>query len=753
MRPHRLRVVAAAVALFAAPRAVGAAEADDIRAELEQISTSLVEAERDYLAPEQFEGEHKLTARLSDGQLFFLQRDYTRAAMVLLDVVEDPRNRAHPAYRDALTYLAESLYQIGNFNLAAQWFEEVVSRGTPDQQQSAMGRLLEIALQTGDVRRAQAYLDRASRLLASSPDPRLLYAVGKYHSLTRADDKALAHFRQVPADAELALRARYFEGVILLRKGRNDEALKLFEAIVATPPDRANAARDDAELIDLARLATSRIYYELGRFNDAVQAYAAISRESAHFDEALYESVWISIKQTEYEKALRKLEILLISQPDVVRGPDTRLLQGQLLTMLERYDDASLAFQEVLFEFGPIQTEMRGISANAGGDLATHFHRVIGASVADFDLASFLPERAAEFAGADVEADRALGLVRDLAAEKRSLEDARRTIERLRVAVNAPNRVEIFPRLREAWLRGTEARLRLTAVRGRMNDLAGRDVRSPEYAALRDERRRAAAQFERIPRSAVALQARDAKIDDEMIRLDQEAYKLGLQIGGMEAQLVAVDKYVADLGTAESDPSATGTVRAQVERELAEARALREQLQVLQRSIEEARIQVGANDEAASEDERVRGRLESALDAEEAWLARNAGVNDTERLRLRELGQRSAAVLQRTQGIVDDRIADIKKRIDAEQANVATYDGELVAYQGETESLGGAIAARSFEHVQKRVDDVVLEADVGLIDVAWKQKEDRSARIADLLARKRAELEALQRSFSEVSGD
>jgi tetratricopeptide (TPR) repeat protein len=749
----RLRLVVA-VALLAVPGSVGAAELDDVHAELDEINESLTKAEHDDLAPESFESQHKLTARLSDGQLFFVTHDYVHAAMVLLDVVEDAHNRSHPAYRDALAYLAESLYQIGTYKLAAQWFEEVTRDGTPEQQQIAMGRLLEIALQTGDVKTAETYLARASQLLTTHPDARLLYALGKYYYLTGSADRAFDLFARIPDDHELALRARYFQGVVLIRRKQLTEALQVFQKIVATPNGRPNAASDDAQVVDLARLATARIDYELEKFDDAVAAYAAVNRDSSQFDQALYESVWISIKQGAYEKALRKLDILLISQPDVVKGPDTRILQGQLLNMLDRYDDAALAFQEVLFEFGPIQTEMREIVRKAGGDLAKHFQAVIGQNLADFDLASFLPERAAEFAGQDAEADRALKLVRDLAEEKRDLDDAQRTIQRLQVAVNAPNRVEIFPRLHDGWMRALEAKARLTTARGRLNAIAGRHVDTPEYVALRRERERVGKLYAAIPKSIIELQARDAKVDDQMIKLDQEAYKLGIQIGAMEAQLVAVDKYIADVTAQGGEVANAQSVREDVQRELEAQRALRDELQAVQHAIEADRIQVGVNDEATAQDERVRRSYEAALDAEEAWLhAHQPGGIDASRARIDELRQRADGVIQRTSAIVDDKIADIKHRIAEEQVNVQGYDGELVACQGETQSLGGDIAARSFEHVQKRVDDVVLDADVGLVDVAWKQKEERSTQISDLLARKRAELEAVQRSYNEVTGE
>jgi hypothetical protein len=44
----------------------------------------------------------------------------------------------------------------------------------------------------------------------------------------------------------------------------------------------------------------------------------------------------------------------------------------------------------------------------------------------------------------------------------------------------------------------------------------------------------------------------------------------------------------------------------------------------------------------------------------------------------------------------------------------------------------------------------VLEADVGLVDIAWKQKQDQSKAIADARARERAEIEALNALVKEA---
>ncbi len=741
--------------LLVAAASAHAAEPDTLQGELAELGQAVDALEQRYLAPALLEQQHKVAARLSDGQFFFATGDYDRAAMVLLDVVENPGNKRHPGYGDALFFLAESLFHTRNFKAATAYFEQVAVQARPERQQRALGRLLEIALQTGDVDAARRYLARASQLLETTPNARLLYAVGKYHYEVGELERARTTFARVPAGTGEWLRAQYFIGVLDVRGGRLAEGIARFQSVVDAPAVQGESSMQvDAAVRDQARLAIARLHYEQGAFDKAIDAYTSTPRESKAFDEAMYETVWIAIKQGEYERALRRLEILLISQPDVLRGPDARLLKGKLLMMLERYDDAALAFQEVLFEFGPIQAEMQAIQKQSANDLPAHFNRVIGQSIAEFDLSSFLPARAAEFAGPDVEADRALLLVGDLAAQRRDIDEAERTLARLEVALSADSRIKIFPKLHEGWLRALEVQARITLARRRVIDeAAGAGAGDGEYARLRALRERAAERFDDVPKSATELHARDARIDDEMQRLDQEAFKLGLEIRALEAQLVAIDKYVRDTTASTGELPKDTAARAQVVRELQQSKALKAELDVLAEAIQAERIRIGVNDYASKEDARIAQTYREALAAEAQWLAtRGASVNG-ELGQLDALERRVKTFRQRAMGLVDDRVSEIRRVLERERANVVAYNSQLQNYQGETESLGGAIAARSFNTVLERIDAVVLEADVGLIDVAWKQKQDQSGQISKMLARQRAEYEQLDRSFKEVTGD
>jgi len=713
------------------------------------VDGSVRTLETKYLAAAVLEQRYEFAARLSDGQLFFLNGDYDRAAMVLLDLVEKPSSKRHPAFRDAVFYLGESLFRLRNFNAAADFFEQAFKHGTITQRQQAVAQLLEISLLTNDPSTARKYLRYADELMAGAAAPGLIYSTGKYHFRTGQPARALSLFGRIPPAAADYIRARYYVGVIHTQQKRWKEAMEAFESAIATPAGTEVVTWDEGSVRNHARLAIARIRYEQGEMELALEAYNTVERISSLFDAAMYESVWIAIKQQAYERAMRKLEILIISQPDVVKGPESRLLQGRLLNMLGRFDEASGAFDAVLSEFEPIQTEMKTLSKD--GDLVRHFNKVIGANIADFDLRSFLPAKAAVFAGPDAEANRALVLVGDMAAQRRDVSEARKVIDRLESALSSASRVEMFPKLHEGLLKAVESRALITDIRARLNERAGSQLASkpPDYQELRRLRVDAGRRYSSVPKSAFELQARDARVDDEMAGLDRDAFELGLELQAIEAQLVAIKKYAR-----ESDRPNQGTIDDQVARELQVAENARAELESVLKAIEAERLNVGVNDYASRTDDRIRDRYEVTIAAEAKWLAQHgSGVPARYTTRLNTLEQTVDAFVVKVRDLVDTRVSRIVKQLRREKGNVRGYDQQLAGHQRETEALGGSIAARSFQQVLDQVEAIVLEADVGLIDVAWKQKADKSKKMSEVLQRQSSEYSALQRTYQEVSGD
>ena len=576
----------------------------------------------------------------------------------------------------------------------------------------------------------------------------LLYALGKFLYFRGSLGKARFHFAQIDRSAEEWAKGTYFLGVIDVRKGKSDLAKTAFLSILENVPEKVDnpgvrKVREEA-LIALARLA-----YEEERFAEAIDYYSRVGRTSRVFDDAMYENVWVSIKQKKYDQALRKLEILLISQPDVLKGPEARLLEGKLLLMQEKYEQAEGAFDKVVDRFEPIQSEMRQVQL-ANPDLELHFGQIIGERIEDFDLTTIVPEGVTDFTDPTESSGEAVELVKDVAAQRRDLENASRAIDKIKLALNASNRIEIFPQLYLAALRAVELRAWLGMLRADMNDHAGQALESTEYAALKAERKKWQGLYRNVPRTILQMKARDADVDSRMAELDREAHRLNLEIRSIEAQLLAIDKYK----NANRSQRFSKAAAAQLDQETNAAQTLKDELEQLVHRIEDERLQVGMNDAATSRDEVLRKRFFAALKSESNWLIRNQHLlGNVMRQQTYGLEERVVKFGVKTNDVVEQKASEIQALVQGEEKRVNRYGRTLKSDEGATRALGGAIAARSFTSVLAKVDAIILDGDLGLVDVAWKQKDDRSKKIEGLIDKQRADLDALENAFSEVTGD
>src|SRR5262249_60870593 len=61
-----------------------------------------------------------------------------------------------------------------------------------------------------------------------------------------------------------------------------------------------------------------------------IDSYLLVDRRSDLFPDALYEVAWVYVKSKQYDKALRALELLEQSEPNTMKTPTVRILEGNL---------------------------------------------------------------------------------------------------------------------------------------------------------------------------------------------------------------------------------------------------------------------------------------------------------------------------------------------------------------------------------------------------------------------------------------
>ncbi|MBX3272820.1 MAG: tetratricopeptide repeat protein [Sandaracinaceae bacterium] len=756
----RLRRVPGVLALGVAlglPASVGVAQSlDDLTRQVVSIEGDTARLLEQPLRRSARRSPTYVEERLTDGELFYRLQDYIRASIIFTDIVENfPQHRAFP---DALFYLGDSLFRAGDYLGARTRFRELIAQAGDtryrDHLQRALGRLIEIAIHTRDFDGVEGYFAALSRIPPGEIEATTNYYRAKYlynravpteDVLAGAADaqidmamleQARTSFEAVQAGSPYYPQARYFIGVIYTLREQYPQAIEAFRYVLRSPAE----TEEQRSVLELTQLALGRLYYETDQLDQAVEAYQAVPRTSANFHMALYEVAWVYIRMGDSVRAERALEVLSVAAPDSRFIPDAKILRANLLLRNGRLDDANELFREVAAEFGPVRRELDAI-LEQHTDPHAYFRQLVRENMDSFDATSFLPPLAQRWASLEGNMDRALSVLGDLAQARQLVRETAELIERLDAAISQPNRMVVFQDLRLHAERSTALRNRAARVR--------RDLLRDAGAAGSAERRAIEQQLDAMPIEDAEFAAFDDEVLSRYRRLGRELGRLEVELTGMEARIVAMERYLADTSE-QRDAAATATIRRELTGHRASVADYREQIRVLQIALEAARLQVGPGDVRYQEHERLRrehARLASAEGARLSGRARELLTRvDTVEGRL---DARDREVL----AVVEERVADIRRQLREESENLIGYRQALTGLEAETEDVVGGVTYENFVAVQQRFYDLVLRADVGRIDVAWARREEHRMRV-ELLTRERArELRALDDEFREIMED
>jgi hypothetical protein len=182
----------------------------------------------------------------------------------------------------------------------------------------------------------------------------------------------------------------------------------------------------------------------------------------------------------------------------------------------------------------------------------------------------------------------------------------------------------------------------------------------------------------------------------------------------------------------------------------------------VRKDLDDARMSVGIDDadmQAAHElrkqyddvlrrlhdlDVRVRSQLSAGDRAKaeqvESILDRARGVEN-----------KVAAYNGRIDQMLDVRLKDLMTEVSDEKLKVAAYRQQLGGYTTESADVGGGIMAEQFKAVTTRFYNVVVRAEVGIIDVAWALKDNSTRNTNRLVAERKRELKLLDDEYKEVN--
>jgi len=752
--PAVRRTIVGALMLLALP--VRAGEIEDASAKLTDLE------ERIQLLASEFREQpvpdpNIAMRRVVDAEMLFKLKNYSEAATILLDVVDKYPNMQ--GYDDALVLLGESLFQQKDYNSARYYFLLEAKKNTGSRlEQQALQRLIEIALHTGDLEHVEDYLRRLENIPINNLEPSVPYVRGKYYYSRGRYDEALAVFSSVQPTSPYYLRSLYFTGTIQVGRGDFSAAMAIYDGIV-----RSKARSDiDKEVQQMAILAIGRLNYEQDQFLPARQAYSSISRESGHFEEAMTELAWTSIKAKDYQSAYQALDLMLLQSPDSPQAPELRLLMGNLHVRLGNFALANEAFMQARDQFDPILAQLRLTRDKSKVD-PKFFDSLIGKGMDKFDITAFIPKPAVKWVKADPEVARVMVLTEDVAELERGIKDSEQILVRLEMAVGGKLKVGIFPDLAVARARTSEVLNQIVNLRqrfvGKMRKLTASALAPGEKAQLDQlaiERASAERKLEGLPLTVAGLKEREKLARAALDKLDGEASELNVVVQGMDAELVAIEQYFIKSGADQKiRPEDLLAPVASLKEAIAD---LRESNNRIRNAIAEAAREATV---AAATGDSERGPIARLV----ASMKKERGIYQVVRPRLSGSAQREfdavAAILARAdavqarlaeldariEGAAQKRLVKLKEQLVVERRELGAAAAKLGSIISESQSLGGGLAFAMLSKVTERFYELVVQSDVGLVDVAWGLKDSRTSTVSKLINQQKLELKTVEEDF------
>ncbi len=425
---------------------------DELATQVEQVSKQIEGArnnidlvEKQYTLREEMSDDVLRLQRFSDGEIQYLLGDYGNASVLFYDLVANKDFQTSPKYADALFYLADSLYQLKNYLGARLYLKQLLALRAGHYKE-ALARYLEIAGRLNEFVGIDEYINQARGLSGGQLPPELTYVYAKW--LFRRDDLALEErvkraqgiFNTLVAEGAgpFRMQAAYYIGVGFVRLKQWDQAVEQFKHVTQmTPRDEK-----DKKVLELAEMSLGRVYFETGKYDDAIDHYAHVSQSSENFPDSLYEVAWTYVRKGELEKAKNATDILLLVAEDSVLAPEARILQGTLLQKLTQYDDAIKTYNDVINQYAPVRDEIEAlISINSNPE--QYFDQLLTRNEKSLDVTKLLPPIALKWASTRNDVADAVEITGSLDASRKGAH---------RVSANCPTHFEVARRARSREL-------------------------------------------------------------------------------------------------------------------------------------------------------------------------------------------------------------------------------------------------------------------------------------------------------------
>lgn len=730
MRFHRhLPALTLALSLLSLP---SLSWAENYKDTLITLETQLSQLTSDYAKHNPTTKVKNLDERLAEGVTMQASGDYQRASYIFMDILTQEKWRGLPGYQTAQLELSRSLYENGYYRLSQQYLIELLRNGRGNERTEGVLLLLQVAQKTGDWTEVNAALTDVTDF---TQHPSYLYIMGRAMFLQGDNELARKCLSALRTNDEWHVKAQYLLGVLDTIAGDYPAALAQFAAVESSRIE----FRKSAQIRELAILAQARLYYEQGMWSEARAAYQKISDKSVYFPTALYEMAWTLLRAEDYAMAQQSFELLLLSYPNDSHALETRRLLADIKRELGQYDEAVTSYQTLVNEFDPIMTKMEAEAK----DLNSHKKQLKTYIEAEqYSNVSIVPPQARGIIEVGNDVNSVEQMLNALTASDSNTKDSELLIAEISSALNDDATLRNLPEFQRYANVATDIRLSTLLTAYELTQEYGAPL--PDIAPDIDV-------LKHLPRSSlerdiiVSLQnsARETRQGNQ--------HRIRLQIDNLSHRIQVLRSWINSGKTANMTQNEKEDIEQRIDKLEAKVQTMKENLTLLNSAIAQLRTTYALNSEQRSTAREAMHNVTTALRSQ--WTH---DLQSSPTPVYADLIQKCDSILTELDGFdrvfddaVKERATELRQKLEREIVLVRAEKERFGTMKSEVGETAGDISLRYWENVYAQVREIVLNADLGMVDIAWLIKDARSKALSATLEERKKEREVLEQDFKQ----
>ena len=252
--------------------------------------------------------------------------------------------------------LGKTFLKMGLLHSASFHFVSVIDVGDSSYVRRSLEHLSQIAARLGDKKMLKFAITRdGARKVQGEQRDSLYYQYGKYQAEKKNYKKGLFYLEKIKPSSSFYPKARYRIGLAYAQQRQNRKALLAFNDILSHNLSITDPVRT------AALMGKARVYYQSKKWNQAVQYYRQIPKDTSFWHDMLFENSWALLRGGRFRSALNGFQTLHSSYYEDYFQPGSLLLRSIIYMYICKYDEMGKVLDLFRLTYSPVRKKLKNL--------------------------------------------------------------------------------------------------------------------------------------------------------------------------------------------------------------------------------------------------------------------------------------------------------------------------------------------------------------------------------------------------------